>query len=149
MPVPSLLNVHRHDDGSRTLIAVAGDIDLDSAPLLRASLEQCLLDGIRTIDVDLSAVTFCDCTGLNLFLSARRRTAAAGGALCLHHPSEAVARLFALTGLTSLLLTPLVGLVPPLVSVPHGRSLRPVALYEATCQLADVAPVAPAWCGVR
>ncbi|MFI9100987.1 STAS domain-containing protein [Streptomyces fildesensis] len=146
MPVPSLLNVHRHDDGSRTLIAVAGDIDLDSAPLLRVSLEQCLLDGICSIDVDLSAVTFCDCTGLNLFLSARRRTAAAGGALCLHHPSKSVARLFALTGFTSLLVTPRVGLVPPPVSVPHGRSsrssrsLRPVALYEATCQFADVAP---------
>ncbi|MCZ4124856.1 MULTISPECIES: STAS domain-containing protein [Streptomyces] len=152
MPVPSLLNVHRHDDGSRTLIAVAGDIDLDSAPLLRVSLEQCLLDGIRSIDVDLSAVTFCDCSGLNLFLSARRRTAAAGGALCLHHPSRSVARLFALTGFTSLLVTPRVGLDPPPVSVPHGRSsrsLRPVALYEATCQLADVAPVAPARCGVR
>ncbi|MCM2425130.1 STAS domain-containing protein [Streptomyces sp. RKAG337] len=145
MPVPPLLDVHRHEYGNRTRITVVGDIDLDSAPLLRASLEQCLLDGIRSIDVDLSAVTFCDCTGLNLLLSARRRTAAAGGALRLRHLSKSVARLFALTGFTSLLVTPRVGLVPLPVPVRHrrsSRSLRPAMLYEATCQLADVAPVA-------
>lgn len=79
MAIPPLLDVHRHDYGNRTRIVVVGAIDLDSAPLLRVSLEQCLLDGIRSIDVDLSAVTFCDCTGLNLLLFARRRTAAPTG----------------------------------------------------------------------
>ncbi|NEA72728.1 STAS domain-containing protein [Streptomyces sp. SID13588] len=127
MPVPSLLNVHRHDYWSRTLITVAGDIDLDSVPLLRAALEQCLLDGIRTIEVDLSAVTFCDCTGLNVFLTALQCTAAAGGTLRLHHPSAPVARLLALTGSAAPLVAPAAPLSP----------WRPVVLYRVTRQSAD------------
>lgn len=129
MPVPSLLNVHRHDYWSRTLITVAGDIDLDSVPLLRVALEQCLLDGIRTIEVDLSAVTFCDCTGLNAFLTALQCTAAVGGTLRLHQPSAPVARLFVLTGADSLLIAPIADAFPP---------SRPVGLYRAARGPADV-----------
>jgi hypothetical protein len=53
------LTVYRHNRRTRTLITLVGEIDLESAPLVRASLEWCLRDGIRTIDVDLALVTFC------------------------------------------------------------------------------------------
>ncbi|MEU9443316.1 STAS domain-containing protein [Streptomyces sp. NPDC048304] len=51
---------------------------------MRESLGQCLRDGIRTIDVDLTTVTFCDVTGLNAFLHASRATTVADGSLRLH-----------------------------------------------------------------
>lgn len=72
MPLPQL-TVHRHDRRTRTLITLVGEIDLESAPLVCASLEWCLRDGIRTLDVDLTLVTFCDCSGLNAFLHAAQR----------------------------------------------------------------------------
>ncbi|MDX2544978.1 STAS domain-containing protein [Streptomyces sp. WI04-05B] len=104
MTVTHLLNVDRHDTNNRALVTLAGEIDLDSAPLVRESLAQCLDDGIRTIDVDVTAVTFCDCSGLNTFLYALLNTNAVGGSLHLHHPGPALERLFALTGTGSLFL---------------------------------------------
>jgi len=98
MTVPPALHVHRHDTRNRALIVLAGEIDLHSAPLVRHSLAQCLREGIRTIVVDLTSVTFCDCSGLNAFLTASLRTTTAGGSFRLRCPSPAVARLFALTG---------------------------------------------------
>ncbi|MFF3325304.1 STAS domain-containing protein [Streptomyces sp. NPDC002889] len=103
MSLPQL-NLYRHDRESRALITLAGEIDLDTAPLVRGSLEECLRDGIRTIDIDLTTVTFCDCSGLNAFLHASQQTSAAGGSLRLHHPSPLVARLVDLTGCGALLL---------------------------------------------
>ncbi|MEU9882004.1 STAS domain-containing protein [Streptomyces phaeochromogenes] len=105
MRIPPALNVHRHDTDNRTLVTLAGEIDLTSAPLVHASLERCLHDGIRSIDVDVTAVTFCDCSGLNAFLYALLHTAAAGGSLRLVHPSPALERLVTLTGSGSLFLT--------------------------------------------
>ncbi|MFF1901570.1 STAS domain-containing protein [Streptomyces sp. NPDC058206] len=92
------LNVYRHDRRKRALITLAGEIDFDTAPLVRESLEVCLRDGIRIIDVDLTTVTFCDCSGLNAFLQASQQTAGAGGSLQLHYPPPLMARLVDLTG---------------------------------------------------
>lgn len=78
MPLPQL-NVYRHDSKKRALITLTGEIDLQSAPLVREALERCLRDGVRTIDVDLTPVTFCDCSGLNTFIEASQRTAEVGG----------------------------------------------------------------------
>jgi anti-sigma B factor antagonist len=99
---PRPLTLDRHDKKNRALLTLTGEIDLDTAPALRDALARCLHDGVRTIDVDLSAVTFCDCSGLNTFLEAALLTGAAGGSLRLHHPGRAVVRLFTLTGCDAL-----------------------------------------------
>jgi anti-sigma B factor antagonist len=106
MTVPHVLNAHRRDSKNRATITLTGEIDLDSASLLRTCLAQCLRDGIRTIDVDLTTVTFCDCTGLNTFLTASILTAAVGGSLQLRYPSPSVSRLFELTDSGTFLLAP-------------------------------------------
>ncbi|MFI1162759.1 STAS domain-containing protein [Streptomyces sp. NPDC020801] len=103
MPTPQL-TLYRRDKRSRALITLAGAIDLLTEHLVRESLGRCLRDGIRTIDVDLTTVTFCDVTGLNVFLHAPRATAVAGGSLSLHHPPPVPARIIALTGNGTLLL---------------------------------------------
>lgn len=126
MPLPQMLNLYRHDRTDRALITLAGEIDLDSAPLVRESLAQCLRDGIRTIDVDLTTVTFCDCSGLNVFLAASERTAAAGGTLRLHYPPAILARLVALTG-TGTLLFGLASAAGPSAPREHERGSAPAA----------------------
>ncbi|PKV83449.1 STAS domain-containing protein [Streptomyces sp. TLI_146] len=124
MPLPQL-NVYRHDRKARALITLAGEIDLATAPLLQETLARCLHDGIRTVDVDLTPVTFCDCSGLNTFLDAADRTTAAGGTLRLHYPSSALHRLLELTGSTFLLRPLPTPSTPPLSG--HGAvSPQPV-----------------------
>lgn len=105
MSVPQF-TIHRHDCRNQALITVTGEIGLESAPPLRAALAQCLSDGIRIVDVDLTPVTFCDCSGLNVFLYAAQRTTAAGGILRLHNPAPSLARILELTGCEFLLLGP-------------------------------------------
>ncbi|MFI6409252.1 STAS domain-containing protein [Streptomyces sp. NPDC050548] len=103
MPLPQL-TVQRHDLSTRALITLAGEIDHESAPLVRVSLERRLRDGVRAIDVDLASVTFCDCSGLNTFLRAAQRSTALGGTLRLHRPPTVLLRILAVTGCGSLLL---------------------------------------------
>ncbi|GAA3799519.1 hypothetical protein GCM10022403_036950 [Streptomyces coacervatus] len=97
MPLPQL-NVHRRDHTTRTLITLAGEIDLATAPLVRAALAACVRDGIRIVDVDLTAVLFCDAGGLNAFLAAYRAATDAGTALQLHCPPPVMARIIEITG---------------------------------------------------
>ncbi|WP_063997183.1 STAS domain-containing protein [Streptomyces phaeochromogenes] len=134
MRIPLTLSVHRHDTDNRTLVTLTGEIDLNSAPLVHASLERCLHDGVRAIDVDVTAVTFCDCSGLNAFLYALLRTASAGGSLRLVHPSPALERLVTLTGSGSLFLT-----LPDALGGNRPPSQLP-PLYEATHRLAPIWP---------
>lgn len=106
MSLPHALHAFRHDTTNHALVTFAGEVDLDSAPLIRETLGRCLLDGIRAIDVDLTAVTFCDCSGVNAFLAVALRTTDSGGVLRLHHASPMVSRVFALTGSAALLEVP-------------------------------------------
>jgi anti-anti-sigma factor len=134
--MPHILNVRRRDTKNRALITLSGEIDLTSAPQVRWSLAQCLHDGVHAIEVDLTSVTFCDCSGINAFLHASRRTAAAGASLRLHHPSPALTRLFALTGCGSLLLV-----LPDALDGSARAPLPPVPVYETVFQLVTASAV--------
>ncbi|MFD4560127.1 STAS domain-containing protein [Streptomyces sp. NPDC058469] len=112
MPLPRL-TIYRHDRRNRALITLVGEIDLESTPRVRAALARCLSDDIRTIDIDLTTVTFCDCSGLNTFLYAAQKTTEAGGTLQLHHPPPTLDLIFDVTGSGFLLLGPPVGHLPP------------------------------------
>ncbi|MBZ9639212.1 STAS domain-containing protein [Streptomyces sp. PSKA30] len=138
MPL-SQLTVYRHDRRKQALITLAGEIDLESAPLVRVSLERCLRDGIRIIDVDLAPVTFCDCSGLNAFLHAAQQTTVAGGTLRLHHPPTPPARILGLAGCGFLLLgLPFGHLPPPLGDTPTAP--RPASPHRSV-------PLAPVLSG--
>ena len=71
------------DDG--VTIRVEGEVDFASAPLLHAAFAG--VDG-HTVEVDLSAMTFCDAAGLRVLdqaharLGARMRVTGAGPILC-------------------------------------------------------------------
>ncbi|MFF1307979.1 STAS domain-containing protein [Streptomyces sp. NPDC058307] len=137
MSVPSVLNVHRHDADNRKMVTLTGEIDLSSAPLAHASPERCLHDGIRAVEVEVTAVTFCDRGGLNAFLHALPHTTAAGGSLQLHHPSPAMERLVALTGSGSLFLA------LPDAFAGSRPSLRPSPVHQAAHRLAPASAALP------
>lgn len=98
MPISHPLNLYRHDRQDRALITLSGELDMYTEASLRAALVDCLRDGVRAVDVDLTAVTFCDCSGLNAFLHASEEAEAAGVPLLLHHPCRMLFRLITLTG---------------------------------------------------
>lgn len=102
MPQPQL-TVRRHDSTDRTLLTLSGEIDLDMASLINESVQGCLNDGVLTVDIDLSEVTFCDCSGLNSFLLASLDVTKAGGVLTLRRPQPLTYRVIELTGCEFLL----------------------------------------------
>jgi anti-anti-sigma factor len=102
MPLPRL-HVHRYDQATRTRVTLAGEIDRATAPLVLTALTACLRDGIRTADVDLTAVTFCDVSGLNVFLTASWLATEGGATLRLHHPPSVLTRMIRITGSGSVL----------------------------------------------
>lgn len=143
MSIPQMLTIHRHDRKNRALITLTGEIDLTSTPLLHESLRQCLRDGIHHMDVDLAAVTFCDCSGLNTFLAATRQAAVAGGVLRLRHPRPMLVRLFAMTGTGFLLFGPPASAARPLVAqrlVKSASLPRSSPSYETVSALDPVGP---------
>ncbi|MGV9268172.1 STAS domain-containing protein [Kitasatospora sp. NPDC003701] len=60
------------------LVRLAGELDLDSAPLVDRAVGACLGAGVRRVTVDLAAVTFCDSHGLMALERSGRIAAACG-----------------------------------------------------------------------
>ncbi|RNL83326.1 STAS domain-containing protein [Halostreptopolyspora alba] len=82
-------------------VTVRGEIDLYTAPQLRSEFVHALDDGAHRLIVDMSRVEFCDSTGLNVLLSAMKRSREKGGDLILVAPNSAVTKLLEVTGLDS------------------------------------------------
>jgi anti-anti-sigma factor len=66
------------------LVRVSGELDLATAPRLRAQLDRLLGDGYRDLDLDLDEVEFCDVAGLNLLLRTHADAVRSGGRLVVH-----------------------------------------------------------------
>jgi anti-sigma B factor antagonist len=78
------LTVTTHDGpGASRVLVAAGEIDRDSRDLLRHPAEQAIGEGHHRLVVDLSAVTFCDSSGLALLVDLHRDAEAHGGWLRL------------------------------------------------------------------
>ncbi|WP_329045779.1 STAS domain-containing protein [Amycolatopsis sp. NBC_01488] len=80
-PRPRRSPVHRHQDltitvewlGGTLVVAVDGDVDLCTAPMLHDILEANLSRTPRRVVVDLSLVRFLNTAGLEVLLDAHRR----------------------------------------------------------------------------
>jgi anti-sigma B factor antagonist len=78
---------------SETMVKVSGELDLVSAPILGACLQNELAGGRRLARLDLADVVFFDSYGLSAVLDAHRAFLAARGTLILTTVSTRVARL--------------------------------------------------------
>jgi anti-sigma B factor antagonist len=81
-----------------TVVKVAGELDHDTAPHLLHTFAEALAEHTGTIVVDCADIAFCDSSGLNTILRARRSAVGQGRALMLAAPSRAMTRLLRLTG---------------------------------------------------
>ena len=94
------LKVSTRSQGDSVIVALAGEIDLYTAPRLQSELAAALASGEPArLVVDMSAVEFCDSTGMNVLLAAHRRATEQGGSLELGGPRPAVRKILQVTGL--------------------------------------------------
>ncbi|GGP84353.1 STAS domain-containing protein [Saccharothrix coeruleofusca] len=94
------LQVRSEVRGSWTVVAVEGELDADTVPVLSDHLEG--TTGGQVV-VDLSGVPFMDTTGLSLMLDWHRRLDAAGGQFRMACLQPSVHKLFRLTELTEVM----------------------------------------------
>jgi anti-sigma B factor antagonist len=87
-----------HRQLGHVLVTVVGEIDIATAPQLRAQLAGLAGTGQRVI-VDLGQVRFSDAAGLGVLAGAAGRAAASGGSLLLAAARPQLRRLLAITGL--------------------------------------------------
>ena len=88
--------------GELAVVAVGGELDIDSGPGLEAELAP-VADAGRHLILDLAGVRFCDCSGLSLFLRVQQRARAAGGSLNLATLTPRVLRVIAAARMTDVL----------------------------------------------
>ncbi|MGW7410487.1 ANTAR domain-containing protein [Streptomyces sp. NPDC054833] len=94
---PDLL-IHASAHGGRVLVTIRGDLDLSAEREVQTALRHALGQSTRGVDLDLSGIAFCDCSGLNCFLTARRHALKAGKTLTIRAASAPMQRLLSASG---------------------------------------------------
>lgn len=84
-----------------TVVAVTGEIDVATAPSLRALLVDLVADGKVNLVVDLVGVGFLDSTALGVLVSTVKRVRTDGGDLALVCASPHILKVLEITGLTT------------------------------------------------
>ena len=86
--------------GSWPVLSVAGEVDIQTSPILQKHLQELLDQGKTSIVVDLAEVTFLDSTGLSVLVAGIKRCQGAGGDMRIVSPQPNVRRVLEITGLT-------------------------------------------------
>lgn len=82
-----------------TLVTVTGDLDYESSPRLRATVDALGLTPGQVLMLDLSGLTFFDSSGVTALIIARRTALAAGATIGVTDLSPMVSKIFRITGL--------------------------------------------------
>lgn len=89
------------------VLAVAGDLDLVTAPQLTRAAGELIAAGRRDIVIDASALSFCDSSGITAFVAIATRLEDAGGRLAIAGATAIVRRILEVSGLIeALVVTP-------------------------------------------
>ena len=137
-PVNPLTQLHidtTYPSPATARVAVCGEVDLATAPVLRDRLLGVLGDqGPTMVSVDLAGVSFLDCTGINALIAARNAAARTGRQMRVTQPQPIVRRVLDLTGLLDVLIAPIEQSQP----VAGDLNARPGLRSTAAARLPDV-----------
>jgi anti-sigma B factor antagonist len=100
MAIDFSIDDRRLDDATH-VVAVAGEIDLFTAPEFKQRVTAPIEAGRRRIVVDLTATTFIDSSSLGVLIGAHRRLRRVSGSLVVVCSDEAIIKTFRITGLDS------------------------------------------------
>lgn len=99
------LTVHTEQRGDVVVVSVAGELDMATAPQLQDQITDLLDKGRSRLVFDLANVSFCDSTGLSVFVRAKNSCDEAGGVVRLAAPQRGVLRILEVSGLVEVLHT--------------------------------------------
>ena len=88
------LAVERSQVDGYELLAVAGELDIATAPRMISALNEAFADLAHPLVVDLSSVDFMDSTGLALLINAHRRVRRRGYGFAIVCPGGPISRVF-------------------------------------------------------
>jgi anti-sigma B factor antagonist len=121
------------------IVALRGELDIESAPALREELLGLLRPGTSRLIIDLSAVDYADASGAAVLVGTGRRAGLLGGWLRLAAPAPAVVTVLTVTGLNRHLATfatveeaitgrhPDIGMVDARIGIPACKArIRPL-----------------------
>lgn len=98
-PTLGSLKIRRVNDDRGTVIELAGELDLESAPELERQLREVERAGPGRVLIDLGDLEFMDSTGVAVIIRAGRAARENGHRLSLRPGPPQVQRLFELTGM--------------------------------------------------
>jgi anti-sigma B factor antagonist len=93
------LSVSSSEQDGVTIVHVAGEIDVYTAPLLREVLDKQIAEGRTDLVVDLEKVTFMDSTGLGVLVGRLKLVRGQNGSLRIVSGEERILKVFSITGL--------------------------------------------------
>jgi anti-sigma B factor antagonist len=96
-PVPGQLVIEKTQEADAIVLALSGELDLASAPVLERELREAEASGLSRLVIDLGGLAFMDSTGLQALLRARERANTEGHQLLLRRAPHQVQRVFELT----------------------------------------------------
>lgn len=94
------VTVSYEDD--EVLVAVRGEIDLYTGPMLWERVSAALDAARPRVVMDIGGVSFMDSTGISVLVMALRRLREDGGVLVVRSPSRTIFKLLELTGVANL-----------------------------------------------
>jgi|tagenome__1003787_1003787.scaffolds.fasta_scaffold20958605_7 anti-sigma B factor antagonist len=99
-PAGCAVHVTRHDVGRRTVLCVAGEIDMATAPAITRAIDAALATGALELWIDLTPTAFMDSSGVHVLLAAQRRLCELNRRFAVICPEGCIRRLFEATGVT-------------------------------------------------
>jgi anti-sigma B factor antagonist len=87
------------------VLALAGEIDMHTAPALRDQIFALIEEDRRPLVVDLTDLSFCDSAGVNIAAAARKHAADHGVMLAIVGLHGRVDKIFRMTGMDRLIPT--------------------------------------------
>lgn len=94
------LSLNHRKVGDKTVLEVAGEVDVYTAPKLREKLVELVGEGHHHLVVDMTGVEFLDSTGLGVLVGGLKRVRGHDGSLALVCTAERILKIFRITGLT-------------------------------------------------
>jgi len=96
---PAHLTVNEQAGTGGAVLGLRGELDIATAPELRAAVKRGAAGGASRVVLDFAGVTFCDSQGLSALISLNKELSGMGGQLVLTNLGEFMQRLLDMTGL--------------------------------------------------
>jgi len=95
----TILEVQTREEDGAVHLALTGELDLSTVEKVEEALRRVEDEGVETVVIDLSALSFLDSTGLRTIVTADQRARKSGRRLAIVKGPETVHRVFTITRL--------------------------------------------------